>query len=135
MCYKKLIWRSERCKACGWVIACPNPTHLKRSPKNQGPSEQKTGVRKGVCGKEKEINKKNISASHVVFKGRLISRQSHFLIIHLEISSRCESAGFQLGAFIACRNSCGCQNALSISYLQAHFKNEHAVVKWKSKII
>ena len=24
---------------------------------------------------------------------------------------------------------------LSISYLQAHFKKEHAVVKWKSKII
>ena len=76
MCYKKLIWRSERCKACGWVIACPNPTYPKRSPKNSRAIRTKNKIKypglEKVCVEKKKI-KKNISASHVVFEGRLIS--------------------------------------------------------------
>ena len=32
------IWLSQRCKACGWVIACPNPTHPQKEhlQENQG---------------------------------------------------------------------------------------------------
>ena len=95
-------WCSERCKACGLVIACPNPTYPQRNnckESSKAIRAKTSQTRKGVCGKISTLRRKTY-------------RQSHFLIIHLEISSECDIAEFQLGPFMACRTSCGFQKML-----------------------
>ena len=79
-----------------------------------------------------KITERGISAPWVASEWRL--RQFHSPILHLEISSGCESAGFQLGGALGLQNSCGFQRILEPSsiatlYLQALLE-KHTIHTW-----